>query len=356
MPDLLATKSALKKILGITGEVVDTAGAQTLANKTLNYTSDTALVSLNGSEYLRASPGSNAIRTINAFQFIDGQNVLLNPGITAGYIFKGSAITTNRDVTWPLLTANDVPVLEAHTQTLTNKTVDAASNTLVDVDVSPLLKKIGWVQPAGGGTTAALVTDIGGILSKHTPTGGGTNAQVFDTTHGQHINYVSAASSGVNAGIVSPAAGIGVGRRLFGMRMKTKMKVDSTATGRVYFGVLGANALPISDTPLASGVPGVLVGYRSTDTNWQIIQNDATGAAAASNITGPIAKDTAWHTIEIKWAASGNVDVIFDGTTQTLSSDIPPTTNDLWFNQVVQTTSTAARTLSVVGTWIQVDK
>jgi len=46
-----------------------------------------------------------------------------NPATTQTYSVKGSAITDSRDVTLPLLTANDIFVFEAFAQTLSNKTI-----------------------------------------------------------------------------------------------------------------------------------------------------------------------------------------------------------------------------------------
>lgn len=52
-----------------------------------------------------------------------------NPGRTFQYIYAASAIAADRTVTLPLLTGNDTFVFEAHAQTLTNKTLaDAVLN------------------------------------------------------------------------------------------------------------------------------------------------------------------------------------------------------------------------------------
>lgn len=53
-----------------------------------------------------------------------------NPGDTFGYILAGSAIAANRTITLPLLTGDDSFVFAAFAQTLTNKTISGASNTL----------------------------------------------------------------------------------------------------------------------------------------------------------------------------------------------------------------------------------
>ena len=46
------------------------------------------------------------------------------------YVFAVSELTADRTVTLPLLTGNDQITMDAHTSTLTNKTIDLASNTV----------------------------------------------------------------------------------------------------------------------------------------------------------------------------------------------------------------------------------
>src|SRR5919106_1784011 len=59
-----------------------------------------------------------------------GKRKLRNPANTFSYIEVASAITADRQVTEPLLTANDARVYAAHPQTLTQKTIDVTTNTL----------------------------------------------------------------------------------------------------------------------------------------------------------------------------------------------------------------------------------
>jgi hypothetical protein len=277
---------------------------------------------------------------------------ILNTPTLNGPIF--SSITNTGTVTLP--TSTDTLMGRATTDTMTNKTFDAATNTTPNIRVSPVIKRQGSATPNSTGTTAANVMLYDGILSSHTGTGAGTNTVTFDTTEGHIANYVTTATGNLNAGIVSPTTGIGVGRRLFGMRAVSRAKINASTTARVYFGFTSAATLPLSDTPVANADNAVIVGYSGASTNWSIFHNDGSGTATVDNVTGPIAKDALFHTIEINWAAGGNVNVIFDGVSQTISADLPATTADLFFNNVGQTTTTTARTYSIHGTFIEADK
>lgn len=224
---------------------------------------------------------------------------------------------------------------------------------------SPLTKRTGWFIPAAG-TAANTIGTVGGMLSQHVGTGGGSNTNTFDTTEGTLANFVSGIVAGNYAGLVSPSAGVGIVRRLFGARVLTRVKIDSTTTTRYFFGFSSASALPANNAqPLAVADHGIIVGWNETgtgSTNWSIFHNDGATGVTVDNITGPIAKDALFHTIEINWLAAGNINVIFDGVAQVVSTDLPATTANLYFYQVAELSSTTARTLSIHGTWIEADK
>jgi hypothetical protein len=66
----------------------------------------------------------------SGWQFRSGKMKLANPANTFQYTFNTSAITAARTITVPLLTANDTLALQDFAQTITNKTINAASNTI----------------------------------------------------------------------------------------------------------------------------------------------------------------------------------------------------------------------------------
>lgn len=223
--------------------------------------------------------------------------------------------------------------------------------------VSPMVQRTGYWMPVAG-TTLATANTIGGMLSQHVLTGTGTVSNTFDTTDGILSNITSGAVAGNVAGLVSPTAGVGIGRRLFGARAATRAKIDSTATSKFLFGFTSNSTLPVAAAtqPLGTTESGVIVGFVETgtgSTNWTIWHNDGATSVTADNVSGPIAKDANMHSIEINWSASGNVTVLFDNVVQVLTVDLPALTANLYFNMVAVTTTTIARTISTEGAWIE---
>src|SRR5689334_4930644 len=224
--------------------------------------------------------------------------------------------------------------------------------------VSPMIQRTGWWIPVSG-TTLTTANSTGGILTSHTLTGTGTVSNTFDNTDGVLSNITSGAVAGNIAGLVSPTVGVGVGRRLFGCKVQTRAKVDTTTSSKFLFGFTSATTMPTAAAtqPLGTSDSGVIVGFVETgtgSTNWSIWHNDGSGSVTVDNVSGPIAKDNAMHTIEISWTASGNITIHFDAVTQTISTDLPSLTANQFFNEVVVTTAAVAKTITIEGTWIEI--
>lgn len=272
-------------------------------------------------------------------------------------IGSGNISGADRTAFLPVMTVDGDFEITNASQTVTNKTMLANSNTFSGIAQDPIVKRTGRAQPitpAAAASAINIMTLVGG-LNAHTGTGAGTNTITWDTTEGLVAGYVSGAVSGQNIGLVSPTTVGGIARRAFATRVRLRSKVDTVAgsVSRFYFGFTSATALPITDTPLATTDHGIIVGFKSTDTNYTIYSNDGATSVTSTAVTGPIAKDTNYHTIEISWTASGNIIVTFDGTAQTISTDLPGTTTNLYLNVVAQTATAAARTHSVKGLWFE---
>ena len=109
------------------------------------------------------------------------------------YVFAVSELTADRTVTLPLLTGNDEFVFKAHTQTLTNKTIDLDSNTLTGTlaEFNSAMQGDSFVSLTGSETltnktltsptiNAASVT--GAVAGNFTLVFEGATADDFETT------------------------------------------------------------------------------------------------------------------------------------------------------------------------------
>lgn len=102
-----------------------------------------------------------------------------NTGLTFRYIFGGSAIAANRAVTLPLLTGDDTFVFAAHSQTLTNKTISGASNTITNVS---LTAGVTGTLPVGNGGTGITSLGTGVATFMGTPSSANFASAITDET------------------------------------------------------------------------------------------------------------------------------------------------------------------------------
>jgi len=134
---------------------VTEAFAQPLTNKTIDFASNTGS---NIGDSAIASHTSTKISITakgqlnSSIAYVDQANVfsdndqslrsnrlrIANPANTFFYSFTAAAIAANRVITLPLLTAGDTMVTEAFAQALTNKTINASSNTVTNIGDSAI--------------------------------------------------------------------------------------------------------------------------------------------------------------------------------------------------------------------------
>lgn len=100
--------------------------------------------------------------------FRSSRLIIRNPANTQSYNFIAAAISASRSITLPLLTGNDTMVTEAFAQTLTNKTLSAANNSIVDSTnaAGDILKNNGtkYVRFARSATTGHVLKSTAGDL------------------------------------------------------------------------------------------------------------------------------------------------------------------------------------------------
>lgn len=197
----------------------------------------------------------------------------------------------------------------------------------------------------GSGTTNANSGDglfIGCIQGSN-----GTFASGATSTDGWRGNHASGATASNRAGWLC-AGGSSITMRFFNPRLKFRFRLNqaNSANNRLYFGFIDttqpAAATPMGDT-FCDGKHAFCLGYRTTDTGWMIIHNNAT-ATATYDAAGLPAIDTNAHTFEV-WASDSapNFQWSFDGgAVNTVSTTIPSSTQPLFVYMILETTTTTS--------------
>lgn len=284
-----------------------------------------------------------------------------NPANTFSYIVNSGAITSDRSVSIPLLTANDTFVFAGLAQTISNKVftgfnLDSSTNTFKGFAQDPLGRRWGLYQPLTAGTTNATVGTLQGMLSGHAGFGAGTPSNTWDTTEGLLINHITGTTVGDRAGVSSPGTAPGLLKITAGATIRVRCAINSTSSSRMYFGVSTANVLPVSDTPLATTDAGIIVGFNTADGTFTARGNDASGSATSYSLG--TARNTSFNTFEINWPGSGAigpVNIMLNGTEVTeiaAAADLPDELDNLFFHFQIQTNTTAAKTIAIKGIWI----
>lgn len=308
-----------------------------------------------------------------------------NPANTFYYTFVGSAIGADRNLTLPLLTGDDVVVAEAHTQTLTNKTMAFGSNTftgfvtpsstdtftnktisgsnntltnLPSPTLPPESKKIGGYY--GGIYTAGATLAAGtleGSLSGYTAATTTGAATYLSDANGRYTRQTSGAVSGNDAGFnlntdatTNPIMQV---RGDQNARFKCKFRfgnaaLSSNAVVRCWIGLVqSATTGLLTGDGYASGVANVSLILNSAGTNYLFAHNDASGPNVTTDTA--IARNTSVNTVELKTTDGGTTWAWnLNGTTGTETTNIPAATATLI--PVIQI-ETAEAVAKVLDTW-----
>lgn len=226
------------------------------------------------------------------------------------------------------------------TETYTNKTIDAESNSYDNKLAAQSTFSMGWkktgsfipgvLATTGGGST------MGAMRGMKVSVGSGNTAICgVDSTEGIYTPFKTALA-GDSVGLLSTSTnGVAlVTRYADNSSFSIRCKVDNTTSDRLYIGFTSNISLPDTDTPLGNTDSGVIIGFSSTTANFSVFNNDGTASMITNTMGTGVPKDTNWHTYSIAFSTTNsNVVCTLDGgNTVTLTTRIPSTTTDLYLN------------------------
>jgi len=268
------------------------------------------------------------------------------------YNIYGSAITSDYNVTLPLLTANDTFMMTESTQTMTYKTIPGGSaatvgsnNLLSDFVLYPTHIKVGGYF--GGSSTTGFGTASGTTATV------GTSSFNVDTT-GKFTNWATTTTANAQAGFRTGNAVTMT--RSNNPRLVCKFRLNNTSNVRfgIYFSS-AATAFPTagSDDPLSTSVGFGLI-KRSTDTTNFQIGHRVTGSASYD--ASGIEINTNTHILQIqadetnsgfKWSWDNGV------WSNVVTTNVPASTSTLRYGVYVETSDTNAKNFDLY--WLVVE-
>lgn len=116
---------------------------------------------------------------------------------------------------------------------------------------------------------------------------------------------------------------------------------DNTTNSRLYVGFNSTGAMAGTDTPLGTTETGILIGYRSTDTNYQIFYNNGAGSPMVVIDTG-IPRNVTFNKF-VLWSDGSSFTWIVNGTVSAPISggQVPGATTTMSFIYHAQNTTVA---------------
>jgi len=172
------------------------------------------------------------------------------------YIFAVNELTADRTITMPLLTDNDTFVFASHVETLTNKTIDADSNTITNIENADIKSgaAIDATKIADGSVTStefqylgAVTSDIQTQLDAKIPF---SETNLIDIENGSpgssnHVQFKITKSHGgsddYNLGIDSNPVKIIISCEDATYRQATIMSADTASSTATIFGVASSS-------------------------------------------------------------------------------------------------------------------
>jgi hypothetical protein len=234
----------------------------------------------------------------------------------------------------------------AKTETLSNKTLDAGDQADVKrMHVADHVREIGALGACPSGAYSS------GWLLGLTFLGVSGALQTVDSSHG--LSYLYTSTTVANTSQAGQKSANPFTYRAWSPYFRIKCNVISTGTNRYFIGFTNNSTTPTSDTFLSTTDSGVGIGWRDSDTNFTIFNNDGSGTMVTTDTGVTIVADI--RSFEIIFDNSiPNIVVKMNGTTYaTLTTRIPASSTALQLYFFVETTSTIAKTLQLYNAWYE---
>lgn len=269
-------------------------------------------------------------------------------GVTPVTIFDARTTVNGSIVNRPLFRFRNAAV-----------TVFDINNTNIDFNLKETRNT--YIIDKVGQYSASSMYDVDGWGLLGDLQGYGNFAKDLDSTGSGHF-WDTGTTIGTAAGVAQLGA---VGSFMGWMRLaylpyvRAKMVVPSYTSGdsRFYFGwYTTATLVPNSDTPMNVNDGGVLIGYRSTDTNYQIFRGPADGSTTPpapidTGLAVPVSGTLNFFEIKVNSATSVDVTIYTsNGTTvlytTNLTTNLPASTKSINFNSIMYNTTTTLKRIT----------
>lgn len=274
---------------------------------------------------------------------------LTNKTLTAPII---STISNTGTVTIP--TGTDTLANLAGSQTQTNKTMDAKSNTFSNIHVHPSMKRTGSYSGAGN---AAVVCSgmLQGTGTTIAVTGGAFSGIV--RTSGMRGRYVTTTTTGSMAGTRFNSTLLTQRSLNPLLEMKLGFPTTPLTSERRFIGYTSAATAPTSLADPLANLSGV--GFwldTAIDSNWHIIQNSGTATSDWTTIANVAAGDFVAHTFFLKAVTDTKWQYSYDGGAYAdITTLIPASTTGLGPMWYIENTSAGAKTIDCYWMWMECD-
>lgn len=186
-----------------------------------------------------------------------------------------------------------------------------------------------------------------GIISDNL-TADGTITRSNDAT-GRSTKFETGAADTVTVGLRQTTSYY---RREFNSRFLARYQcLTCNSNTRVFYGFSSSSTALATDTPFDSGVSGIVVAIRVADNGtgvtMKVLHNDSSGSTVVADTGINHDSNSSRHSIEIA-LSSTNAKVYVDGQlTNTITSDLPATTTDLFPHWEVQRNGGSAKSMQV---------